>query len=60
MLIKIILSLIFIILLTLVITCCLPKFKGFRHDAPLEELFEDMIENYTGVDIDFTPGTIEV
>ena len=42
------------------IACSLPKIKGFRDDAPLEELFEDMIENYTGIEIDVTPNSIEV
>ena len=41
------------------LACSIPKFKSFTPDAPLEELFEDMIENYSGVDLDITPSSPE-
>jgi hypothetical protein len=47
------------VILGLALSCNLPKIIKFRHDAPLEELFEDMIENYSGIDADITPNSPE-
>lgn len=30
-----------------------------KHDAPLEQFAEEMIEDITGIDIDFTPDDTE-
>lgn len=39
--------------------CSCTMLKGYRPDNIGEEFVEDFIENYTGFDIDLTPGSQE-
>ena len=50
-----------LILGTLVAGCQFPYFKFLlEDDNPVEEYIEDQIEEEFGVDIDLTPGSVEV
>ena len=47
-----------LILLAMSLTSCV-AFKGFKQDALIEEVAEEVIEANTGLDVDLSPGSKE-
>ena len=46
------------IMLAMSLSSCV-AFKGFKQDALIEEVAEDVIKAETGLDVDLTPGSKE-
>ena len=55
-------GLLFFSLIAVFFNSCEPYYKKFdiTHDNLLEEIFEDILEFKTGVDIDITPSSKEL
>lgn len=48
----------FIMTSLLLLSSCV-AFKGFKQDALIEEIAEEVLEAQTGLDVDFSPGSKE-
>ena len=47
------------IILLLALSSCMVKDGQYIPDNPVEEIGEAALKGYTGIDLDFTPGTPE-
>jgi hypothetical protein len=49
----------YFVITSLVLLSSCAVFKGFKQDALIEEIAEEVIEANTGVEVDFTPSSKE-
>jgi len=49
----------FVVVMLVVIFSCCTQFLGLKDDSPLEESLEELVEGYTGLDVDLTPESPE-